>query len=73
MKITVNVHPNSKIAKIEKKEDDFVHVYVRSPAKEGMANKEAIEKLSEFYDLPKSSIKLINGEKSKKKVFEIEK
>jgi len=71
MKITINIHPNSKNPRVENREDGSIHIYVASPAKEGRANREVVKKISEIYNIPKSSITLLHGEKSKSKVFEI--
>lgn len=71
MKITINVHPNSKNPRVENREDGTIHIFVSSPAKEGRANREVVKKLAEIYNIPKSSITLLRGEKSKTKVFEI--
>ena len=44
---------------------------LNAPAIEGKANKAAIEFLSAFFQLPRSSVSLISGEKSRHKIFEI--
>lgn len=46
-------------------------VYVREPAVEGKANVAVIELLAKYFNIPKSSIQLISGHKSKLKRFEI--
>ena len=71
MRITVNVHPNSKRARIEKDLLGTLHVYVSQPPLEGKANKAVIEALAKHFKTKKSSIYLISGMKSKSKVFEI--
>ena len=71
MRITVNVHPNSKRPRIEKDLLGTLHVYVVQPPLEGKANKAVIEALAKHFKTKKSSIYLISGMKSKIKVFEI--
>lgn len=71
MKITIIVHPNSKKARIEKDLFDSIHVYVNEPPLEGKANQATIEALAEYYRTSKSKVKLISGDKSKHKLFEI--
>lgn len=71
MRITVNVHPNSKRARIEKDLLGTLHVYVSQPPLEGKANKAVIEALAKHFKTKKSSIYLISGTKSKSKVFEV--
>lgn len=71
MKISVIVHPNSKNPRVEKDLIGMIHVYVNAPPLEGKANKAVIESLAKFLKIKKSEIVLVQGEKSKKKVFEI--
>lgn len=71
MRITVNVHPNSKRARIEKDLLGTLHVYVVQPPLQGRANQAVIEALAKHFKTKKSSIYLISGMKSKSKVFEV--
>ena len=71
MKIDVMVIPNSKQAKVERNEVGL-RVKVNAPAKEGKANKKLIEILAKHYSRPKSSIMIIRGLTSKKKLIEID-
>lgn len=71
MRITVNVHPNSKKPRIEKDLLGILHIYVIQPPLKGRANKATIEALAKHFKTKKSSIYLISGIKSKIKVFEI--
>ena len=71
VKIKVMVHPNSRSSRTEELPDGIINIYVREPATEGRANRTVVEKLSEIYKVPKSSIILKHGEKSKTKIFEI--
>ncbi len=71
MKITVFAHPNSKKPRVEKDLLGGLHVYIYEPPLGGKANKAVIEALAEYFRTSKSQVKLIRGEKSKQKVFEI--
>lgn len=73
MNISVIAHPNSKRSRVEKDLLGQLHVYVREPPLEGKANKAVAEALSEYFDVPKSKVILKSGEKSKNKLFIIEK
>lgn len=70
MKIEAIIKPNSRLEKIERVGSGKYKLFVRQPAKEGKANKEAIKLLSVHFDIPKSNISLIKGEKSRIKIFE---
>ncbi len=71
MKVSVQVKVNSKIESIEKKSEVVLVVRVGTPPVDGKANARVIEMLAEYFKTPKSKIKLLKGEKSKKKVFDI--
>ncbi len=70
MKIYVRVKPSSKKAGIEKKGDTYI-VRVKSPPVEGKANKELVEILSDYFGVPKSSIRIVRGMSGRNKVVEI--
>lgn len=71
VKISIIAHPNSKKPRIEKDLLDVVHVYVSAPPLEGRANKAILEALAKHYNVKKSEILLVSGEKSKQKTFEV--
>lgn len=71
MKLTVFVHPNSKKPRIEKDLLGDLHVYVNAPPLEGKANKAVAISLAEYFSVSKSRVRLVRGEKSKQKIFEI--
>jgi len=64
------VKANSKESKVVF-ENDIYHVYTKSPAKEGKANDEVISLLSNYLDIPKGSVNIKKGKKSKSKWVEI--
>ncbi|MBI2599903.1 DUF167 domain-containing protein [Candidatus Daviesbacteria bacterium] len=71
MKVSVIVHPNAKRERIEKDLLDNLHVYVNQPPLEGKANKATIVALADYFKVSKSTVKLLNGSKSKYKLFEL--
>lgn len=71
MKVSVTVHPNSKTVKVERNENDQLHIFIKEAPIEGRANEATIKILSKMYDVPKSSINLLRGVKSRNKIFEI--
>ena len=72
MKIKVKVKPNAKKNEVKKIEEGFYEIRVTVVPEKGKANKKVIELLSKELKVPKSRIKLIRGETSKEKIFEIE-
>ena len=71
MIVNVKVKPGSSQEKIEVGADGILTIWTHSRAHDGEANKAIIEALADYYQLPKTSIKLIRGATSKVKTFEI--
>jgi uncharacterized protein (TIGR00251 family) len=71
-KISLTVKPNARHASVEKISDAKFRVAVRAPAQDGAANRAVIEALAEFLSVPKSMIRIIRGESSRKKLVEID-
>ncbi len=71
MQIKVKVKPNSKKNEIKEIEKNYYEIRVTVIPEKGKANKKVIELLSKYLKVPKSKIKLIRGETSREKVFEI--
>jgi hypothetical protein len=71
MKITVAVKPNSKKESVEILPDGSYLVRVNTPPVDGKANERVIKLLSKALKKPKSTIELVSGHRSKRKIFEI--
>ena len=72
MRISVKVIPNAKKAEIIKEEQpDCFKIKVNQVAEDGKANAAVIDVLADYFQVKKSAVKFISGEKSRKKVFEI--
>lgn len=70
MKVSVRVKANSKKESVEKKSGEYV-VCVKEPAKEGKANEAVVEKIAEYFGVPKSRVRIISGHTFHKKVIEV--
>lgn len=83
MKIVVKSKPNAKVEKVERVTQpalgfDTEHsnmveylVAVKELPIHGQANEAIIKALANYFDVPKTLIKLVSGQTSKRKVFEI--
>ncbi|MCX7761188.1 MAG: DUF167 domain-containing protein [Hydrogenothermaceae bacterium] len=71
MKIKVKVKPASSKNEVKKIDENFFEIKTTVIPEKGKANEKVIELLSEFFDVPKSKIKIIRGETSKEKEVEI--
>lgn len=73
MRITITVKPNSKQVPLVVNNSGDIVVYVRQQAIGGRANEAVIELLAEYYDVPKTRVKIIKGHSTHRKVVEVEK
>jgi uncharacterized protein (TIGR00251 family) len=71
MIISVKTIPNSKKLEISKMYENNYRIKLDAPAIEGKANLRLIEVLSDYFNVSKSSINIIRGEKSRNKIIEI--
>ncbi len=71
MVITIHAKPNAKVAKVTEISGKELKVSIPAPATDGKANEKLIEILAEYYDTPKSMIKIINGHSGRTKVVEV--
>lgn len=69
MKISVKVKTGSKTESVKKVGAEFI-VSVRARAEGGRANEAVIEALAEHFDIPKTSLRIISGHKSRIKIVE---
>lgn len=71
MKIFVTVKTNSRNDNITQINDDHFEVHLKEVARENRANVALIRLLAEYFKMPKSSLKIIKGQKAKTKTIEI--
>lgn len=72
MKLTVFARPGSSKNKIEKLSDNTYRTQLTAPPINGKANEALIKLLAEYFNIPKSTVKIIRGLKSKTKIIEIQ-
>lgn len=71
MRITVKVKPNARENSISAVGETGFEIRVSVPPEKGKANKKVIELLAKHYHTAKSNIRLISGETSREKIFEV--
>ena len=69
-KISVNLKPGSSQEKITQTGDDEYIVYLRAKPHDGEANAALIKLLSKHFNVPKTTIKITRGLKSRSKTIE---
>jgi uncharacterized protein len=70
--LNVRVIPNARRNEIASLAQGEVRLKIQAPAQDGKANAEMIRFLSVLIDCPKSEIAIKRGEKSRKKIVEVE-
>jgi hypothetical protein len=71
VKIEVRVKTGSKHPGIDRIDDRHFVVAIRERPVEGKANQAVVQAMSDFFDIPKTSIAIVTGQKSKNKILEI--
>ena len=71
MIISVRVAAKASRALI-KKENTFFKAYLTSPAQDGLANKQLIRLLADYFKVKNYQLKIVKGEKSRDKLIEID-
>lgn len=72
MRISVRVKPGVKGAtRLEKQEDGSFTAFLHARAHDGEANKALLELISDEFKVPKTSIVIVAGAKSRDKIVEL--
>ena len=72
MRISVRVKPGTKgTTRLEKQEDGSYVAFLHARAHDGEANKALLELISDEFKVPKTSIDIVAGAKSRDKVIEL--
>lgn len=72
MKVSVRICPRASKNEVVKITDGTLKIRLTTPPVDGKANAALINLLSEYFDSPKSKIKIVRGLTSKNKLIEIE-
>jgi uncharacterized protein (TIGR00251 family) len=70
VKIWLTVKPNTRGNELRKVGDDYV-ASVKAPAREGKANEALIKLLAAHFSVPNSSVRILRGQKSRRKLIEV--
>jgi len=71
MRIMVKVKPGASKNEVKKIDEDLYEVRTTAIPEKGEANKKVIELLADFFDVPKSKIKIVRGQTSREKEVEV--
>ncbi len=70
--LSVKVKPKARYRQVEKVSPSEYKVSVISPPSKGQANREVIEILASHFDIPRSRIRIVRGERSRQKLVLLE-
>lgn len=70
-RISVTVKPNSRTATITQLGESEYRAAVREPAQDGKANLALIDLLARHFGIPKSTIKILRGHSSRRKIVDL--
>lgn len=70
-KYSVLVKPGSSQEKIVQTNDYELTIYLHARAHDGEANTSLIKLLAKYFDVPKTSIQIVSGQKSRTKIIKI--
>ena len=70
-KLWVQVKPQARKQSIEKISEQEYRIAVQAAPVAGKANDEVVELLARYFSVPKSSVKVLRGQSSRKKLIEI--
>ncbi|MBI1833467.1 MAG: DUF167 domain-containing protein [Candidatus Andersenbacteria bacterium] len=71
MKIIVQMRPGSSQAKVEKIDEGQYRVWVHSIPEKGKANAEMLKLLADYFQVAKSSVRIVIGKTAREKLVEI--
>lgn len=73
MIITVYAKPKAKAEKIELIRDKEYKIEIAAPPIDNQANRSIISLLGDYFDVPKTNIRIVKGHASKVKIIDIQK
>ncbi len=71
MRLAVKITANARKTEIIEERADYMKLKLQAPAVEGKANAALIAFLADHFDIAKSRITIVKGEKGKDKIVEI--
>ena len=71
MRVFVKVKARARRESVERIDDAHFTVAVKDPPVDGKANAAVLEALSDYFKVPRSRVRLLSGQSSKNKVFEV--
>lgn len=71
MRISVDVIPGARGTRVERLGASHFRVAVSAPPREGQANEALVTALADYFDVPRSRVRILHGRASRSKIVEI--
>ena len=71
IRLNLYIQPGAKFTEISGLHDGALKIRLNAPPIEGRANEVLIKYLAKCFKVPNKQVKLVRGEKSRRKIFEI--
>lgn len=71
MYIQARVYPQSKKSSLETSDGIYFTVRVKEEAKGNQANRKVTELIAEYFHVPQTAVRIVNGHRSPKKLLSI--
>ncbi len=71
MRIFIKAKPGKKENKVIKLSENVFEVRVKDPPEKGRANEAIIKALADYFNLPKTRVKMVAGWQNKQKIVEL--
>ena len=71
MRISVHVTPRARHASVDRGAHNRFRVAVTAPPHEGLANRAVVELLAEYFQVPRSRVRIVRGQAGRHKIVEI--
>ena len=71
MRLRVRVRPGAHEERVSREPDGSLLVSVHERAHEGMANEAVVAAVAKHFRIPKTSVKIVSGQKSRTKLLEL--
>ena len=68
----ITAKPGAKFYRVEEIGNNQFKVWVKEPAREGKANKALLKILSQHLGVPRKNLRIIQGERGRKKLVELQ-
>ena len=71
MRLSIEVTPRARRARVEALADGALRVVVTAPARDGQANAAVIDALAAHFGVPRARIRIVRGHRGRRKLVDV--